>query len=1295
MTATKTIRRVLRQRRTALRLAIELLEERSLMDGSAVFLLADPLTGGTWKGTYGGGYMLAQDPSPNNPSLPSYARVGLSGQSNLTWSSSTTDTRALQKAAVGSTSRMAASWYASKQYSIDVRLTDGQPHQVALYMLDWDRRGRVSKVQAVSDTGTLLDSRTVSGFGGGTYLVWSMQGNVTLRVTKANGPNVVASGLFFDAVRPSYGPPTTTIAGAPTTALEGSPITLTASASDPDPDAANHGFTYAWTVTKGGAPYATGSGPSFAFTPDDNATYAASVTVTDYRGLTSAPANATIAVTDVAPMAALTGAPATSPEETTIALTTSATDPSPVDVAAGFAYAWAVNKDGAPYATGSGPSFAFTPDDNGSYVVSVTAADKDGAAGPPATATIAVTDVAPAARIAGDYSALVAGSPAAFQGSATDPSPVDTTAGFTYAWDFGDGTQGSGPNPNHTYGAAGTYTVTFTATDKDGSSGTTSTTAVVAAPGIFRLFDFGWWGPVAPGAIPINLDMYSPARGYGWTTFIGWGSETGGPDPLLSGWDAGGDYTFRVDLPNGTYDITAYMGDYTGFSSDHVWYGGQSIATAFTAPGQFFEPTFHATVSDGQLSVRFTNDGNYYGFKLNGLQIVGQASPPSLSAGPNQSSNEGDTVTFQGQGLAGLGWTYAWDFGDGTTTTGSLSPQHRYLDNGAYLVTLTATDSAGGTQQATATVTVDNLPPTAHVPAGPFGATIGDPFGIAATVTDPGPVDTAAGFLCTWDFGDGTAPISGQGLLATTHTYATAGTYVVRVTAADKDGGQGSATTTVRVVVGLSNDPNDPINKPVMSQSNFTYLGSFRMPESANGWSTAYSMGGLTYRYVDGQLRFLTTSHVYSGGLVYETNYPGIGTGNSIPLAQVMRNWGDVYTGQKWVGNDGGSSDLSSGVWTYGLNYDQALGRLYWSYGHWYNASNPYNPSLGYSTLNDATGVATGVGAWSLADRPEKFDRGGTLRIPQWFADRYTDGKSLGVGFGGYFSIIGSGSLGPTLAAVGDPDPDLNPNRSALANVPLVGYPIGAPDRGHRDTDYNSFYDGGVYPTTPGQWNSSNGVGYWTWSDVIYGGATWIDLPGLGGVLYIARVGRGNVWYEGSTLHADRGAFEWMVYDPKDLAKVATGALEQWQVQPKYEWVTDTLPLGPLDQSGWSGDGTSQVGGVTFDPSTNRLFVLVNSVWPDGVEWYPEVYVYQVGAPGRASVGGIEVGKVGIDTQPTVSASPSSAPIPMVTSVDSTGSVATPEGPARAFMTGNILTRARRGRIAVGVAQRDVPTSRF
>lgn len=310
----------------------------------------------------------------------------------------------------------------------------------------------------------------------------------------------------------------------------------------------------------------------------------------------------------------------------------------------------------------------------------------------------------------------------------------------------------------------------------------------------------------------------------------------------------------------------------------------------------------------------------------------------------------------------------------------------------------------------------------------------------------------------------------------------------------------------------------------VLEQSHFKYLGSFRMPRSdGKSWSTAYSMGGLTHRYVKGNLQFLTTSHVYGGGLVYETNYPGIGTEDKIPQATVVRYWGDIYTGHKWVGNDGGSAKLGNGVWTYGLHYDQKLDRLYWNYGHWYNATNPNNSSLGFSVLNDSNGTATGIGSWSLAGRPEKFARGGTLRIPKWFADRYTGGKSLGVGFGGYFSIVSTASFGPALAAVGDPDVKANPDRSALKNVPLIGYPSNAADRGHRDPDYTSFFDGGIYPTKPGKWNPSGKTGYWTWSDIILGSATWIDLPAKGGVLFIAKVGRGKVWYEGSDRHAGAG----------------------------------------------------------------------------------------------------------------------------------------------------------------------------
>lgn len=52
-----------------------------------------------------------------------------------------------------------------------------------------------------------------------------------------------------------------------------------------------------------------------------------------------------------------------------------------------------------------------------------------------------------------------------------DPARVDIVS---QAWDFGDGTTGTGPYPTHRYGKDGDYTVTLTVTTRDGRTGSTS-----------------------------------------------------------------------------------------------------------------------------------------------------------------------------------------------------------------------------------------------------------------------------------------------------------------------------------------------------------------------------------------------------------------------------------------------------------------------------------------------------------------------------------------------------------------------------------------------------------------------------------------------------------------------------------------------------------------------------------------------------------------------------------------------------------------------------------------------------
>ncbi len=161
---------------------------------TASFVKADAGTRGTWTAVYGKeGYGMAGVPA----AYPSYAQVSVSGASSCTWAATTTDVRALQRP--GGNDRLAACWYSASSFTIDVNLTDGAPHQLAVYSVDWDYRGRSQRVEILdASTGVVLDTRAISGFQGGQYLVWTLSGRVKLRVVNTGPNNAVVSGMFFD-----------------------------------------------------------------------------------------------------------------------------------------------------------------------------------------------------------------------------------------------------------------------------------------------------------------------------------------------------------------------------------------------------------------------------------------------------------------------------------------------------------------------------------------------------------------------------------------------------------------------------------------------------------------------------------------------------------------------------------------------------------------------------------------------------------------------------------------------------------------------------------------------------------------------------------------------------------------------------------------------------------------------------------------------------------------------------------------------------------------------------------------
>jgi len=164
-----------------------------ITNAAANFVAVDTNTQGSWHGVYGAdGYSVADD----SQSIPSYASLAVQNQNSYTWVASTSDPRALQTGS--GTGRIAAAWYRQGTFSFDVNLSDGNPHQFALYAMDWDATARTETIQILdANSNAVLDTRTLSSFSNGVYLVWNISGHVKINVIWTGGDNAVVSGVFF------------------------------------------------------------------------------------------------------------------------------------------------------------------------------------------------------------------------------------------------------------------------------------------------------------------------------------------------------------------------------------------------------------------------------------------------------------------------------------------------------------------------------------------------------------------------------------------------------------------------------------------------------------------------------------------------------------------------------------------------------------------------------------------------------------------------------------------------------------------------------------------------------------------------------------------------------------------------------------------------------------------------------------------------------------------------------------------------------------------------------------------
>jgi PKD repeat protein len=213
--------------------------------------------------------------------------------------------------------------------------------------------------------------------------------------------------------------------------------------------------------------------PTISHTFPQAGDYTVALTVMTSDGTSDGAAHTVTAGASLPPTAAFTFSPGSPFEGTAVQFNGGiSSDPNPggkIDQ-----YSWDFG-DGAS-STQATPSHTYAK--AGTYHVTLTVTGSEGKSGQ-ATHDVTVADELPTAAFT-PPSGVRAGSPASFDGRASNDADGSIS---TYAWSFGDGSAASGATASHTYGHAGTFTVTLRVTDSDGRAASVSHPVTVGSSG--------------------------------------------------------------------------------------------------------------------------------------------------------------------------------------------------------------------------------------------------------------------------------------------------------------------------------------------------------------------------------------------------------------------------------------------------------------------------------------------------------------------------------------------------------------------------------------------------------------------------------------------------------------------------------------------------------------------------------------------------------------------------------------------------------------------------------------------
>jgi len=395
---------------------------------------------------------------------------------------------------------------------------------------------------------------------------------------------------------------------------------------------------------------------------------------------------------------------------------------------------------------------------------------------------------------------------------------------LTYAWNFGDNTQSTEENPAHTFVNNTTnaieYKVTLIVTNASGVSS-------------------------APASIIITVNP-APVNNLS-------------PQAKFSATPTSGDVTLTVtftDQSNPANDgsfIQIYEWDF-GDGNTAIKFDNTPFTYDYTRAGSF-TPTLFVKDNLARLSSK------YFGPTINVNGVVNNPPSPNFkwaqtSFSPTLKVQFTDTSSDDEGPL--VAWN--WNFGDNQTAD-VQNPEHIYANPGKYRVVLTVTDSGG--LQVSGTIEITVLPPGNNPPIANFIYSQQNRklvIDFVDTSTD------ADGTIASWnwDFDDGFT----DNVQNPSHTYFSAGRYLVSLTVTD-NGGKSTSITKEVIVNPLVNQA-PVISNITGNQTSFKPL-VVKFTETSSdpdGFITQWNWNfgdGKTFSTTDPTLKNPTNTYLFPG----------------------------------------------------------------------------------------------------------------------------------------------------------------------------------------------------------------------------------------------------------------------------------------------------------------------------------------------------------------------------------------------------------------------------------------------